>query len=148
MEVVPRLRQLVTVASFRDLHEALLAKGSLDSAGITCFLANENIVRLDWLYANAVGGIKLRVPRAQVKEALEVLNSGIPAVFFSEEGELYTQPQCPECDSLNISYRDQNRWVSFLSWLLLSFPLPFPKRLRWNCSNCGYEWKAEEVEAA
>jgi hypothetical protein len=62
------LRQLVTVASFRDLHEALLAKGSLDSAGITCFLANENIVRLDWLYANAVGGIKLRVPGAQVKQ--------------------------------------------------------------------------------
>jgi len=144
---VTRFRQLVTVASFRDLHEALLAKGSLDSAGIRCFLANENIVRLDWLFANAVGGIKLRVPQAKIDQALEVLNSGIPAVFFSEKGELYTQPQCPECDSLDISYRDQNRWATFLSWLVLSFPLPFPKRLRWNCGSCGHEWKAEEQEA-
>ena len=32
------LRELVTIRKFRDLPEALLAKGSLESAGIECFL--------------------------------------------------------------------------------------------------------------
>ena len=93
-------KPLVTIASFRDLPEAWLAKGSLESVGIPCFLANENIVRLDWLYANAVGGVRLQVHKKDVKVATELLGSGIPAVIFGEEGELYLQPTCPECDSL------------------------------------------------
>ena len=139
--------RLITVASFRDLPQALLAKGALDSTGIPCFLANENIVRLDWLLASAVGGIRLQVHETDAEKALEVLNDGIPAVFFSEKGELYEQPQCPNCESLNISYQDRNRWVTFLSWLMLSIPLPFPKELRWVCGKCGYEWEAEEPAA-
>jgi hypothetical protein len=125
--------RLVTIASFRDLPQALLAKGALDSTGIPCFLANENIVRLDWLLASAVGGIRLQVPEGDAEKALEVLNDGIPAVFFSEKGELYEQPQCPNCDSLNISYQDRNRWVTFLSWLMLSIPLPFLR----SCAGCA-----------
>src|SRR5205807_9229992 len=31
-------RKLVTIRTFRDLHEAWLAKGSLESAGIECVL--------------------------------------------------------------------------------------------------------------
>ena len=141
-------RLLVTIASFRDLPDAWLAKGSLESVGIPCFLANENIVRLDWLYANAVGGVRLQVHKKDVKVATELLGSGIPAVIFGEEGELYLQPTCPECDSLRISYGNRNRWVSFLSWLMLSFPLPFPTRLRWRCQNCGHEWKENPNELA
>jgi hypothetical protein len=55
------MRELVTVRQFRDLPEALLAKGSLESAGIECFLADENLVRLDWFISNFIGGIKLNV---------------------------------------------------------------------------------------
>ena len=55
------VRELVTIRQFRDLPEALLAKGSLESAGIECFLADENLVRLDWFISNFIGGIKLKV---------------------------------------------------------------------------------------
>src|SRR6202022_1189461 len=44
----PELRNLVTIRQFRDLPEALLARGSLDSAGIECFLTDDNMVRMDW----------------------------------------------------------------------------------------------------
>jgi len=54
-------RKLVTIRKFRDLHEAWLAKGSLESAGIECFLMDDNMVRLDWFYSNLVGGVKLQV---------------------------------------------------------------------------------------
>ena len=40
---------LVTIERFRDLPEALLAKGKLESAGIRCFLADSELVRTDWL---------------------------------------------------------------------------------------------------
>ena len=54
-------RKLVTIRQFRDLPEALLAKGCLESMGIECFLRDDNLVRLDWFISNFVGGIKLCV---------------------------------------------------------------------------------------
>src|SRR5882762_5520319 len=41
--------KLIAVRRFRDLPEALVAKGMLDSAGVKCFLSDENTVRMDWL---------------------------------------------------------------------------------------------------
>ena len=74
-QAVPReeieVRDLVTIRQFRDLPEALLAKGSLESAGIPCFLADENLVRLDWFISNFIGGIKLRVKPADAENALQ-----------------------------------------------------------------------------
>jgi hypothetical protein len=37
---------MVTIRQIRDLPEALLAKGSLESAGIEVVLTDENIVRI------------------------------------------------------------------------------------------------------
>src|SRR4051812_33431824 len=51
----------VIIRRFLYLQEATLAKSLLDSAGIESFLADDNIVRLDWFYSNMVGGIKLLV---------------------------------------------------------------------------------------
>ncbi len=42
------LRRLITIRKFRDLPEALLAKGSLESAGIDAVLTDDNMVRMDW----------------------------------------------------------------------------------------------------
>lgn len=53
---VVEFRDLVPVRKFRDLPEALLAKGSLDSAGIECHLADDNMVRMDWFISNLLGG--------------------------------------------------------------------------------------------
>jgi len=50
--------ELVTLQHFRDVPEALLAKGKLESAGIACALADGNLVRMDWLLSNAIGGIR------------------------------------------------------------------------------------------
>src|SRR5690348_14442874 len=38
----PQYVSRVTVGKFRDLSEALLAKGMLESAGIECFLADQD----------------------------------------------------------------------------------------------------------
>ena len=133
--------ELVTIASYRDLPEALLAQGKLHSAGIESVLADDNIVRLDWLWANAVGGIKLRVREQEALEAVELLEEPIPDSFSSEQaGEDYPQPQCPHCDSLDVTFENTARRYTFLSWLLLGIPLPFARKERWRCGHCGYDW--------
>src|SRR5258708_39825286 len=67
------MQKLVTIRQFRDLPEALLAKGSLESAGIECFLADENLVRLDWFISNFIGGVKINLPAAPPEETQKPL---------------------------------------------------------------------------
>jgi hypothetical protein len=67
-------RDLQVVRSFWSLAEAELAKGLLDSVGIEAFLFDDNMVRLDWFNANALGGVKLRVDAANVEEANRILD--------------------------------------------------------------------------
>jgi hypothetical protein len=69
----PKMRNLLTIRQFRDLPEALLAKSVLDSAGIECFLGDDNLIRMDWLWSNLLGGIKLRVRQEDALVASRLL---------------------------------------------------------------------------
>ena len=69
--------KLVTISHYRDLPDALLAKGLLEIAGIECFLADDNVVRLDWFLSNAIGNMRLQVEEDDAAEALEILNQPI-----------------------------------------------------------------------
>src|SRR5690242_4656711 len=77
-------RELVSIRRFRDLPEALLAKGGLESAGIECFLVDDNMVRLDWFYSNLVGGVKLAVDAVDAEAAIAILDQPIPESFEVE----------------------------------------------------------------
>ncbi|HEX3356329.1 MAG TPA: hypothetical protein VHS31_05040 [Tepidisphaeraceae bacterium] len=59
----------ITVATFWQPTEAHIARLKLESEEIDCILIDENLVATDWLYANAVGGIKLRVPESEAHRA-------------------------------------------------------------------------------
>ncbi|PYV84073.1 MAG: hypothetical protein DMG93_06270 [Acidobacteria bacterium] len=82
--VVPDKRNLVLLRRFRDLPEALLAKGKLDSAGVDCFLADENMVRMDWFISNLLGGVKLMVDGDRFAEASKLLKEVATAEFEDE----------------------------------------------------------------
>jgi hypothetical protein len=75
--------KLVTVCRFRDLPEALLAKGLLDSEDIKCFLSDENTVGMNWMWSNALGGVRLWVKEEDVQRAAELLDHD-----FSKESEI------------------------------------------------------------
>ena len=72
----PEMRDLLTIRQFRDLPEALLAKSALESAGIECFLGDDNLIRMDWLWSNLLGGIKLRVRQEDAIVASRLLEGG------------------------------------------------------------------------
>ena len=79
------LRDLLTIRQFRDLPQALLAKSVLDSAGIECFLGDDNLIRMDWLWSNLLGGIKLRVRKEDALVASRLLEGVNPASENSEK---------------------------------------------------------------
>ena len=140
---LPTVSSLVTLQHFRDIPTALLAKGKLESAGIHCVLADGNLVRMDWLLSNAIGGIRLQVDQREFEAARTVLNEPIPPEFSDEElGEPFVQPRCPRCYSLDIGFEKINRFWTYGLWLLLSFPLPIRKD-NWKCYTCGVEWVEE-----
>ena len=138
----PEFRQPVTLRKFRDLPEALLAKGSLESAGIECSLGDDNMVRLDWFYSNAIGGIKLLVRRDDVEAAEQVLAEPIPEHFEVSDVGDFEQPRCPKCGSLDVSFQESDP-AAYLS-MAVNVPLPF-RRPAWRCRACNAEWEADEA---
>jgi hypothetical protein len=65
-------RNLVTIRKFRDLPEALLAKGGLESAGIESYLADDNMVRI--FVSTFTGGVRLQVRAEEADAAAQILD--------------------------------------------------------------------------
>lgn len=95
--------RLVTIAQFRDLPVAGLAKSKLESAGIICFLDNEYTVGANWLYSNALGGVKLNVPEEYAEEAKSILDENTAPIATEESEGLLPDSECPACGATEIS---------------------------------------------
>jgi tRNA(Ile2) C34 agmatinyltransferase TiaS len=117
----------VVIRRYRDLPEASIAKTVLESAGIECFLADDNVVRLDWFYSNLVGGIKLFVREEDAEAATELLDGSAPEKFDVEGVGEYEQAHCLRCGSMDISFDGK--------------PLT---TTGWKCHACGNEWREDE----
>jgi Putative prokaryotic signal transducing protein len=98
-------RDLVLIRRFQDLPEAQLAKGSLESSGIECFLTDDNMVRMNWFASNWLGGVKLLVNRNDAETAAAILDEPTPDRLDVEDVGEYEQPKCPECHSLGRQLR-------------------------------------------
>src|SRR6202166_1548170 len=140
------LQELVTVRQFRDLPEALLAKGCLESVGIECFLGDENLVRLDWFISNFIGGIKLNVRPADVENARKLLDEPILEGLYVQGVGLYEQPRCPYCQSLDVNFQELDRPIAYMS-AFLRMPIPV-QRPAWRCHACDAEWKDDSTNDA
>lgn len=64
---------LVTVAVYDTPYVAGLAKSELESYDIPVFLADEYTIGVNSLYANALGGIKVKVPESCAEDAGRIL---------------------------------------------------------------------------
>jgi hypothetical protein len=131
----------VTVASFSQPIEAHLARTKLESEGIACIVGDENLVRVDWLLSNAVGGVKLLVPEWEAEQARALLRPQPHLVVVAEEGEPADgELICPRCRSYDVYYQRFSQRVAGIFILLFGFLIPWRSR-RWTCKQCGYEWK-------
>ena len=132
----------VVLERFINLHEALLAKGQLDSCGVPCFLLDDNMIRIDWFISNLLGGVKLAVLPEHEEEAREIMAQPIPEDFDVEGVGSFQQPHCLKCQSLDISYESLDKPYAYGSaWL--GFPIPFGAS-RWRCHACGAVWQGTQ----
>ena len=134
--------QLETIADFRDLPLAELAKTKLESEGIPCFLQDKNLVGIDWMYSFAIGGVKLQVPEEHAGIAKQILNEDCSAELAMVEEEfpaIEKSDLCEKCHSGNLTILDATRKAGAWS-LLLGFPFIFFRK-RYQCIDCGHLMK-------
>ena len=136
-------QHLVTVAKYRDLSEAIVARAALEAADIPCFLKDENMIRMDWAVSNALGGLRLQVSEQDEAKARDVLSAPRPeSIDFGEEPG-FEQPTCPTCGSADIDLQKPGRTNLLWLWFFL-IPIPsrskYPGKEVWHCLNCRCTW--------
>lgn len=125
---------LIIIATFSFPFEAHIAKASLDAANIPAFIADEHTINMQWLYSNALGGVKLLVPKEYEKEARELI-----AIDFSDNLKAETdvdEIKCPVCGSNKVEAYTIGKKPAFIVFILLGFPLFFYQR-GIKCQSCG-----------
>jgi len=69
---------LITVATFHNELDFLLARTRLQSEGIECFAGDENMLRISGWHSHILGGIKLQVAESDAQDALAILRETAP----------------------------------------------------------------------
>ena len=133
----------VRLTSFPEPIAANLAKSKLESEGIEVYLTNENTIRMDYFYSQALGGVQLFVAEEDAERAQALLTEEHPLTVSDAPAEGGSAPAnsgllCPECGSDNV-YND--RRPRTLTIFLFFFGLPFLLfRRRRRCAACSHEW--------
>ena len=130
-----------TAATFWLPTDAQIARLRLESADIPVLILDENLVATQWQLANAVGGIKVQVPEAEVTAARSLLERPSENRERSEEPVSDGQDLCMRCGSPDIYKTWLSRRWSFISLFLFPPLFPFALGKQSRCSTCGYEWR-------
>lgn len=128
---------MITIATFSKPEEAHLLRMRLEANGIPAFVQDENLVQMDWLYSNAIGGVRVQIYEEDIPQAKELLKQE------SIDSEDAVVVQCPFCSSNNTEMDELPRRISFLSLLLFHFPLLLSKH-RYKCKNCDRSWNEKK----
>lgn len=129
--------QWVIAETYSFSYEAQIAKTQLEAAEIPARIENEHTINMDWLYSNALGGVRLLVPESYAEEAKSLL-----AQDFSQELEQQfgASENCPHCGSRDIQPYTEGKRPAYLVFLLLGFPLFFYKNGT-KCKQCQHFWR-------
>ncbi|WP_221030395.1 DUF2007 domain-containing protein [Actomonas aquatica] len=115
-----------TVATYSMPAETHVPLSRLHDAGIDAVARDDATLQLNWMWSNALGGVKIDVPDDQADVARALLDSEP-----SEDGVLV----CPHCGSHDLAVAPL-RPVSALALLIAQLPLPSAK-VRVHCRDCG-----------
>ena len=126
---------LKTVANFSFPYEAQIAWAKLDSEGIPAFIADEHTINANWLYSNALGGVRLQVPAEFVEDASSILAEEYADDLEKEQG--YDSLTCSKCGGANTEFQGTNKRGAFLAFLVIDFPL-YPVKDKFKCRDCGH----------
>ena len=134
--------KFTTVASFETAPPAWVHRNFLVERGLNAFVTDNNIVNVNWLFSNAIGGVKVQIPQKEVVKYREITNAHDFQIEVNDdvnwqhhETDLST---CPKCDSIEIFEIKWPKRLIFLTLLLFGFPVPIYAKTT-ICDSCGYE---------
>ena len=140
----------VVVASFDELSLACIARSKLNAAGITCFLTNEYLVGVHYLYVAAVHGMDLIVLESDAAVAHELLAGSLSRCDLTPEDKMLApdlenalfEPEtfCPRCGSSDVAQYSLRRMLVVVSYLFFGIPLASRKAVC-RCRVCARKWR-------
>ena len=111
----------------------------LEAAGIRAFVQDEHLVQMNWLYSNAVGGVRVQIADEDVDPAREFL-----AADSTQPCPDADDVACPACGSPCTAPDDLPRRIAFLGLLVIHFPLLYTRK-RWRCASCRCVFQLPEA---
>jgi hypothetical protein len=120
---------MVTIRTCATLPEAHIIQSQLGGSGIKTFLPDECTVQNNWMWTNAMGGIRVQVLEEDAERAEEVLGEQ------SIKNNADVAKSCPYCGAtLKESY---GFGLCLKILLVLLFSIPIRSKPTWRCSKCG-----------
>jgi hypothetical protein len=90
--------ELVTIATFDNTVQANLVRNQLAAAGIRATLVDEHTVGVNWLWSNAIGGVKLIVREEDYNDAAKILDDPAADRPPDEAGQTFLDSDEPGQD--------------------------------------------------
>ncbi len=132
---------LITLKTFDDAIKAHILLNKLESEGIVCYIHDDNIVTINPLFSNAVGGVKLKVNDYDLEKAQLIVKEVKGQPYTDNEDKLIV---CPNCGSINL-YADfksmkstKGIFAAIASFLFFVFPIFYKSVYR--CKECQTEF--------
>ena len=136
--------KIVVYESFIYPINANIARGLLESYEIECFLTDENMVTINPMYSQAIGGVKLNVFEKDIDRITALLKSENNDSEYIPEEKEEVGMICPNCNSHNVGYGGSVK-KKFSVWSVLIFSLlsiyPFYQRKAYHCFDCDHAFK-------
>lgn len=124
---------LVTLRTFQDPSEAIVARALLEQHGLLAVTPEIHQYSVHPWQISALGGLRLMVRIEDLDAARALLDT---AAAPAEAG---TYETCPKCESANVvRFAHWTRAAYFLSGII---PPPQDAECR-RCSDCGHKWQA------
>lgn len=125
----------VTIARFDFPYQAQIARAMLDAQGVPAFVADEHTINAQWLYANALGGVRLQVPVSALPRARDILAGA--AQFEDPPKSQVDDWTCRSCGSNHTRFNLKGKAWAFLFFFLVEFPI-WPVGITRKCGECGH----------
>lgn len=137
---------LVTIAQYTDYLSAHILKSRLEDEGIHCVLKDEHTVTMNWMWSNALGGIKVLVLEKDAELATQIMTADKEALAKQQDTDAFLDedispldPQnriCIYCGSKNTKKLTINKTWAYTAMLFLGFPIKVNKE-QCHCFHCG-----------
>ena len=139
---------IVVIRQFDNAIDAHMIKGILETNDIHCFLSDENIISINPLYNQGLGGIKLHVFVKDIPEAEKILKEQQGEIgeeqLDKEQNGRSVSVKGPYCSSTDVDYGAATRNKFHLLTILVSLLLmvyPFAIKKRYHCFHCNRDFK-------